>query len=80
MTAATDFQRAPLSAAFPALVAALRIGIDRTSVGQLVDQLEAKRLVERRVTGVDRRSRLLRLTRMGEKLYRRVCPPKRGPK
>jgi DNA-binding MarR family transcriptional regulator len=55
---------------------AVRIGIDRTSVGQLVDQLEAKGLVERRVNGVDRRARLLRLTRAGEKLYRHVCPPK----
>src|SRR6266567_6846653 len=57
---------------------AVRIGIDRTSVGQLLDQLEAKGLVERRVNGVDRRSRLLRLTRIGEKLYRHVCPTKGG--
>jgi DNA-binding MarR family transcriptional regulator len=35
-------------------------------------------LVERRVNGADRRSRLLRLTKMGEKLYRRVCPTKGG--
>src|SRR5262245_42700820 len=41
---------------------AARLGIDRTSVGQLIDQLEKKGLVERQVSGTDRRAKLLRLT------------------
>jgi DNA-binding MarR family transcriptional regulator len=54
------------------------LGVDRTSTSQLLDQLEARGLVERRVNGVDRRARLLRLTKAGEKLIQRVRPPKRG--
>jgi DNA-binding MarR family transcriptional regulator len=53
---------------------AARLGIDRASASQLVDQLEAKGLLERRVNGHDRRARLLRLTARGEKLHRRVRP------
>jgi DNA-binding MarR family transcriptional regulator len=48
--------------------------IDRTSVGQLVDQLEAKGLLERRVNGADRRAKLLRLTARGMKLRERLRP------
>jgi DNA-binding MarR family transcriptional regulator len=55
---------------------AMRLGVDRTSVGQLLDQLESRGLVERRINGADRRGRLLRLTRAGEKLNQRVHPPK----
>src|SRR5262245_3794532 len=55
---------------------AVRLGVDRTSVGQLLDQLESRGLVERRINGADRRARLLRLTRAGEKLNQRVHPPK----
>jgi DNA-binding MarR family transcriptional regulator len=53
---------------------AARLGIDRTSVGQLVDQLEAKGLLERRVNGADRRAKLLRLTARGMKLRERLRP------
>jgi hypothetical protein len=37
---------------------AARLGVDRTSVGQLVDQMEVKELVERRVNSADRRARM----------------------
>jgi len=50
---------------------AMRLGVDRTSAGHLLDQLESRGLVERRI-GADRRARVLRLTRAGEKLNQRV--------
>ena len=40
----------------------------------LVEQLEAKRLIERRVNGADRRARLLRVTPRGQRLYDRLRP------
>src|SRR3954469_17431091 len=55
---------------------AMRLGVDRTSAGQLLDQLESRGLVERRINGSDRRARLLRLTKAGEKLNQRVHAPK----
>jgi DNA-binding MarR family transcriptional regulator len=51
-----------------------RLGIDRNSVGQLVEQLEKQDLLERRVNGVDRRARVLRLTPKGEQLHTRLRP------
>jgi len=54
---------------------AARLGIDRASTSQLVDELESRGLVERRVSDTDRRVRLLRLTATGEKLRSRIRPP-----
>jgi DNA-binding MarR family transcriptional regulator len=53
---------------------AARLGIDRATTSQLVDQLEQAGLVDRRVNGNDRRARLLRLTRRGTKLRERLYP------
>lgn len=53
---------------------ASRLGVDRTSAGQLVDQMERKGLVERRVNGADRRARLLRLSVRGIKLREQLRP------
>jgi DNA-binding MarR family transcriptional regulator len=53
---------------------AARLGVDRTSVGQLVDQMEVKELVERRVNSADRRARMLRLSAKGSKLRERLRP------
>jgi DNA-binding MarR family transcriptional regulator len=53
---------------------AARLGIDRNNASLLVEQLEAKGLLSRRVNGADRRARLLRLTPRGEKLRARVQP------
>lgn len=53
---------------------AARLGIDRNTTSLLVDRLEAKGLLERRVNGEDRRARLLRLTSRGEKLHQRLSP------
>jgi DNA-binding MarR family transcriptional regulator len=53
---------------------AARLGIDRNHTSLLVDGLERKRLVERRVNGADRRAKLLRLTARGTALYVRLMP------
>jgi DNA-binding MarR family transcriptional regulator len=53
---------------------AARLGIDRNHTSLLIDQLERKRLVERRVNGADRRARLLHLTPRGTTLYARLMP------
>jgi DNA-binding MarR family transcriptional regulator len=56
---------------------AARLGIDRNNTSLLLDQLESKGLVERRVNGADRRARMLYLTPKGEKLYARLYRPTR---
>lgn len=53
---------------------AARLGTDRSNTSLIVDELEAKGLVERRVNGADRRSRLLRLTASGKKIRDRLRP------
>ena len=57
---------------------AARVGVDRTNIGLLAQQLEAKGLVSRRVNGDDRRARLLRLTPRGVKLFQLVGPRARA--
>lgn len=53
---------------------AARLGIDRNSTSLVVEQLESKRLIERRINGADRRARLLRITARGQRLYDRLRP------
>jgi len=53
---------------------AARIGIDRTNVGLVIDHLEKRGLVERRIDDNDRRSRRLYLTSRGIKFHDRVRP------
>jgi len=55
----------------------LALGSGSTAIAQslLVERLEKKGIVDRRVNGVDRRARLLRLTTRGEKLYSRLRAP-----
>lgn len=53
---------------------AARLGIDRNTTSLLVERLEAKGLLERRVNGDDRRARLLRLTSKGDKLHLMLTP------
>jgi DNA-binding MarR family transcriptional regulator len=50
------------------------MGLDRTNVGQLIDRLETKGLVERRMNGADRRAHALHLTKEGEAARRRLRP------
>ena len=53
---------------------AARLGIDRASTSQLVEELVAMGFVDRRVNGADRRARLLQLTPRGERLRARLHP------
>jgi MarR family transcriptional regulator, lower aerobic nicotinate degradation pathway regulator len=50
------------------------VSIDRTNTGRLVDQLEAKGLVERRPNELDRRVWMLRCTPLGQKIRNRLRP------
>ena len=50
------------------------VSIDRTNTGRLVDQLEAKGLVERRPNDHDRRVWMLRCTPLGQKVRSRLRP------
>ena len=51
-----------------------RLGVDRNNASLLVEELESRGLLERRVNGADRRARLLQLTPKGEKLFMRLRP------
>jgi len=53
---------------------AARLGIDRSNNSALLDVLEKKGLVERKVSRVDRRAKLVRLTRKGVKIRDRLRP------
>jgi DNA-binding MarR family transcriptional regulator len=53
---------------------AARLGVDRNSTSLLVGSLESKGIVARRVSGSDRRARLVRLTPRGEKLFAKLNP------
>jgi DNA-binding MarR family transcriptional regulator len=50
------------------------VAIDKTNTGRLVDQLEAKGLVERRPNDSDRRVWMLRCTPLGRKIRKRLRP------
>ena len=54
------------------------LSIVPVNAGQIVDQLEAMGIVERRVKGTDRRARELRLTSKGTKLRQRTLPANRA--
>jgi DNA-binding MarR family transcriptional regulator len=53
---------------------AIRLGLDKVSVGQMVDRLERAGWVERRLDPADRRTRRLHLTHAGLALRRRLQP------
>ncbi len=53
---------------------AARLGVDRSHVTLLVEELAERRLIERRLNAADRRVRLLHLTSKGEKLFAQVLP------
>jgi MarR family transcriptional regulator, lower aerobic nicotinate degradation pathway regulator len=57
---------------------AARLGVDRNSASVLVEQLEKRGLIDRRVNGADRRARLLRLTPFGDELHERLRPEMRA--
>jgi DNA-binding MarR family transcriptional regulator len=51
---------------------AARLGVERSHVSLLVEELGSRGLVERRVNGADRRARILRLTAKGEGVFDRL--------
>jgi len=51
---------------------ALEIGLERTSVAEVLPRLEARELVERRQSTADRRVKLVRLTRPGRALVKKM--------
>src|ERR1700680_4473468 len=55
-----------------------RLGVDRNTASVLVEQLEKRGLIDRRINGADRRARLLRLTAIGNELHERLRPPMRA--
>jgi DNA-binding MarR family transcriptional regulator len=48
------------------------LGVERSHVSLLVEELGSRDLVERLVNGADRRARILRLTPKGEKIFDRL--------
>lgn len=50
------------------------LGIDRTTIGDIVDELERRGLINRRVDPDDRRARILSLNRKGDALRRKIRP------
>ncbi len=53
---------------------AVRVGVDRTNIGVIIDRLEARGFVERQVNPNDRRARHLRLTKTGLDVHIRISP------
>lgn len=49
-----------------------QVAVDRSAVTRLLDRLEAKKLIERRHDGLDRRSIKIELTRPGRRLVDRL--------
>jgi DNA-binding MarR family transcriptional regulator len=50
------------------------LGVVPVNAGQMVSELEAMGLVDRRMNGADRRARELRLTGRGTRLFKRLLP------
>jgi len=50
------------------------LGVVPVNAGQMVSELEAMGLVDRRMNGADRRARALRLTGRGARLFKRLLP------
>lgn len=50
------------------------LGIDRTSIGEIVDELERRGLIDRRVDPDDRRARVLCLNKKGDALRLKIRP------
>jgi len=51
-----------------------RIGLDTSTIGAVVDRLESRDLIERKVSSDDKRVRLLSVTPAGKKLLQGVMP------
>jgi DNA-binding MarR family transcriptional regulator len=50
------------------------IAFDRSTLGNVIERLEAKRYIERRPAAVDKRVKLLHVTKQGSALLRAILP------
>ena len=50
------------------------IAFDRSTLGNVIERLEAKQYIERKPAAVDKRVKLLRVTRQGSALLREILP------
>src|ERR1700742_2994654 len=50
------------------------IAFDRSTLGNVIERLEAKKLIERKASAGDKRVKLLTLTRSGAALLREIAP------
>lgn len=53
---------------------AARLGFDTSTMGAVIDRLESRRLIQRKVSADDKRVRQLYVTAAGEALLKRVIP------
>jgi DNA-binding MarR family transcriptional regulator len=53
---------------------AARLGFDTSTMGAVIDRLESRRLIQRKVSSDDKRVRLLYVTAAGEALLKRIIP------
>ena len=53
---------------------AAKIAYDRATIGGVIDRLDQKGYISRLVSRQDRRARVLRLTKMGERLFEEMLP------
>ena len=54
---------------------ALEIGLERSSVAEVLPRLEARELIARQQSPQDGRVKLVKLTRKGKSVMRRIDPP-----
>ena len=54
---------------------AMEIGLERTTVAEVLPRLEARELIARRQSAEDRRVRLVKLSRKGASLVKRMAEP-----
>jgi len=55
----------------------MEIGLERTSVSEILPRLEARGLLSRKPSALDRRVKLVKITRKGRNLLRRIEPAAR---
>jgi DNA-binding MarR family transcriptional regulator len=51
------------------------IAFDRSTLGSVIERLEAKKLIDRKPSGEDKRVKLLYLTKAGTAILREIMPP-----
>lgn len=57
------------------LTLALRVGLERTSVAEVIPRLEERGFLERRINGDDKRMKLVKISRKGKNLLKKMYLP-----